>query len=92
MTPPPEKFGLPLQSFLYTLDQIQSLFEISVDGKSPYIHWDNRSVGIPSKDRMLARNIAPSGEKPDWRVADREVVRWLRRKRFRIYERGWVTK
>lgn len=90
--PPSESLGLPLKVFLYTLDQIADMLEINVSASSPYIHWDRRSVGIPPKDRMVARNIAPQGKHPDWRIADMELRRWLKYRGFRIYERGYVGK
>jgi hypothetical protein len=84
--------GLPIRPFLYTLDQVATLLGLEVRVlKDKYIHFDDRSLGVHHRDTLLARNIAPSGETPEWRVAEKEFTRWLRHKRFRIYERAWVS-
>lgn len=87
-----KEIGLPVKPFLYTLDQISVLIEVPVDNlKTHYLHYDGRSIGPRPKDRMLARNIAPAGVTPEWRVAQNEFVRWLRHKGFRYYDRGWIN-
>lgn len=85
-----EAVGLPNRPFLYTLDQIAILLELRLDTlRKGYIYFDGRSIGN-GVDKMMARNIAPEGEPPEWRVAETELVRWLKKKRFRFYERGWL--
>lgn len=85
-----KEVGLPPRPFLYTLDQIATLIDVSVVNlKDRYLFFDGRSVGARPKDRMFARNIAAEGETPDWRVMEQELIRWLKAKRFRLYERGW---
>lgn len=87
-----ERVGLPVKPFLYTLDQIA--FLISVEEKTvktSYLWYKGRSVGSPPKDKMQAVDISPaSADKPEWRVAEREFVRWLRTKGFRYQDRGWI--
>jgi hypothetical protein len=40
---------------------------------------------------MLARDISPDdAERPDWRVSEKDFVRWLRFKGFRYHERGYI--
>lgn len=81
-----------MRPFLYTLDQISTLIQIPEPRlRVDFIHFDQRSVGYRPLDKMMARNIAPTGEKPEWRVNDRELARWLTRKGFKIYLRGWVN-
>lgn len=87
---PPDSVGLPQRPFLYTLDQIANLVAVDLLTVKASVHFEGRSVGARPVKKMLARNIAPEGERPDWRVAERELVRWLRTKGFRFYERGWV--
>ncbi len=83
--------GLPPRPFLYTLDQIATLLDVTQKMvELHYIFWDGRSVGMVDKNKMMARNIAPANERPDWRVAERELVRWMKRKGFRFYERSSV--
>lgn len=87
-----EDVGLPTRPFLYTLDQIASLATVDlVRLKADFVYYRGRSTGIARKDVMRAHNIAPVGHPPDWRVSEVELIRWLRSKRFRIYERVRFT-
>ena len=84
-----EAIGLPPRVFLYTLDQISVLISVSLETiKTSYIYYEGRSIG--SKDRFLiqARNIAPADVKPDWRVSERELIRWFKVMGYKYYERG----
>lgn len=93
-TPPdhPEKVGLPVVTFLYTLDQIASMLMMSEHQlASAHVYFHMRSTGAKRKDEMLARNIAKEGDKPDWRVPQAEFVRWLRLKGFKVHALGQVT-
>jgi len=88
-----EQFGLPPKIFLYTLEQIAYMIEMDLETfKRTYIHYAERSVGARQHPLIEARNIAPDGEKPQWRVAENELIRWLRYKGFRIYHRGVMTR
>lgn len=87
-----ENLGLPLRVFLYTVDQIALMLGTTeVDVKRRYLHYEGREVVPRPHGKMLARNIADDGEKPEWRVAEPELVRWLRYKGFRLYVRGSVS-
>lgn len=87
-----ERVGLPTRPFLYTLDQIATLIHVAeAQVKASYVYFEGRSTGTRRKDLMVARNIAPDGEKVEWRVAERELVRWLKVKGFRYYEMGVVS-
>lgn len=84
--------GMPTRVFLYTLDQLSVMLDI--DPKSielQYVYFEGRSIGTKHRHLMIARNIAPSDQKPEWRIAEREFVRWLKFKGFRHYERGAVS-
>lgn len=84
-----DKIGLPYRPFLFTLDQISVL--LSVEPKAlerQYVYFEGRSIGSLSKSQMIARNIAPPDKEPEWRIAERELIRWMRMKGFRYYERG----
>lgn len=89
----PAKVGLPVRSFLYTLDQIAYLLSMSEDRvqTSGMVYYHGRSVGAKGPDRMMARNISAPDRVPEWRVAEQELIRWMRRKGYKIYERKWVT-
>lgn len=88
-----ERMGLPVRVFLYTLDQISMMLEITEQSlKTEYLHYEVRSPGARPHNKMQAQNVAPDGDKPDWRVAEQEFIRWLRYKGFRIYQRGTVIR
>jgi len=83
--------GLPMRPFLYTLDQISSLLVVErSELKLHYIFYDGRSTGFPSRQLITARNIAPPDQPPDWRVAEKELVRWMRFKGFKYYDRASI--
>lgn len=86
-----EQFEMPPRIILYTLDQLATMLNVQLQTiKTSYIHYDRRSPGARPGDRMVARNIAPAGEKPDWRVTENEVIRYLKKRGFRIYSRATV--
>lgn len=81
--------GLPPRPFLYTIDQLSVLVDISESSlRARYIYFEGRTVGAKDADLIVARNIAPANEKAEWRIAERELVRWMKRKGFRYYERS----
>lgn len=85
------KVGLPPRPFLYTLDQISVLLSIELsDFQKSYIYYENRSIGVRQRYLLAARNIAHPEDKPDWRVSERELVRWMRYMGYKYYERGYV--
>lgn len=89
---PRPEVGLPPRVFLFTLDQIAFMLNISERAVAQtYTYFEGRSIGTRTRDRMIARNIAPDDRAPDWRVAEREFVRWMKLKGFRYYERGAVS-
>jgi len=84
-----KRVGLPPRAFLYTLDQIGVMLELKVSAlQQSYLYFEGRSIGARRKDLMIARNISPSDKPPEWRVAEREFLRWMRTKGFRHYEVG----
>lgn len=84
--------NLPIKPFLYTLDQIAQILDLTERNlKANYIHYDQRSISLPTHDKIVARNIAPADQKPEWRVAERELIRWMRRKGFYWHERGYIS-
>lgn len=81
--------GLPPRPFLYTLDQIATILSVSISSiEKKYIYFEGRSIGHKVKDEMIARDISPHGSRPEWRVAEQELIRWMRYKGFRYYERS----
>ena len=83
------RVGLPPRVFLYTLDQISVMIEVGIPQlKNRYVYFEGRSIGRRKNDLMIARNVSPAEQKPEWRIAEREFVRWMRVKGFRYYEIG----
>lgn len=88
----PEKVGIPVRLFLFTIDQLATMLAVDeAQIKRSYLHYEGKSVGARPRDKMWARNVAPEGEKPEWRITERELIRWARMKGFKIYDRGWPS-
>lgn len=88
-----EKMDVPVRVFLWTLDQIAVMLSVDLATvEKSYVFYTGRSSGMASVNLLQARNIAPPGMKPEWRVAENELKRWLKRKGFRFYEASQVTR
>lgn len=88
---PPSQIGLPPRPFLYTIDQIAAILYLKEETvKKSYLYLEGRSIGQRHRYLMVARNIAPPDSPPDWRVVDRELIRWMKFKGYRYYDRGAV--
>lgn len=85
------RVGLPPKVFHYTLDQISVMFDLTESNiKRYYLFYEGRSVGVQPKDKMLAVDISHAdADKPDWRISEKELARWMRHKKIRYYERGF---
>lgn len=60
--------------------------------KKRYTYYEGRSTGVMSTRLLLARNIEPDrSERPDWRVPERELIRWMKVMGFKYYDRGVIT-
>lgn len=78
------KVGLPPTIFLFTLDQLSSMMNLSMNNLMvTYIFYQGRSTSLKKRHQMSAINIAPDDEKPDWRVSVEEFKAWLRRMGFK---------
>lgn len=81
-----EKIGLPPRVFLYTLDQIAMMLNLEQTSlERGYIYFEGRSIGARPPTKMVARNIAPPDKNAEWRVTEREFIRWMRGRGFRYY-------
>lgn len=88
--PEREKIGLPPRIFMFTADQIATMMELSdVYVKKTLLFYDKREPGLTPKTKMRAVNIAPEGERPEWRVTEREFIRYLRSRGVKFYDRGY---
>lgn len=80
--------GLPPRPFLYTLDQVASLLSVALPALTTrWIHFNGRTVGMHRKDTIRAVDIGPLGGPPEWRVQEEELVRWMKKRGIRFYER-----
>jgi hypothetical protein len=87
-----EAVGLPVRPFLYSVDQIATLLSLTPKAVyDRYLFYEGRSTGVPPRDLLRAVNIAPVDTTPEWRVAERELIRWMKVKGFRYYEPGSFT-
>lgn len=83
--------GLPLKVFLYSFDQIGAMLDVPVKTlEKAYIYYEGRTLAAHRPDLLRARNISPRDEVPEWRVADTELIRWLKNRGFKVLQRGWV--
>ena len=86
-----DRLGLPPRVFLYTLDQIAFILEVDLARlKRAYVFYEGRSTGLPGRDKIPARNIAPKGETPDWRVSEPALIHWMKLKGYKLLARGYV--
>lgn len=83
---PVNALRLPSKPFLYTLDQVAHLVNITEDQlRAKYIYFAS-DTGGPNRQRLIiARNIANLGDDPDWRVSEDELKAWLKRKGFKVW-------
>jgi hypothetical protein len=76
---------LPQRPFLYTMDQICTLISCSEQLlKQNIAHFKGRTITKRTIDEMLFINISSPEDKPEWRVEETELLRWLRRKGFKV--------
>jgi hypothetical protein len=87
-----EQVGLPPRIFFYTPDQIATLFELDVQYvMQTLLFYEKREPGIVPRNKLRAINIAPEGEAPVWRVAESNLIAYLKAKGIRFYERGYFA-
>jgi len=79
--------GLPPKPFLYTLDQVATLLALSAKQMQQYVYYHGVTIGRPRRHEVVARNIAPDGEPPEWRVHEDDLIHWMRRQGFYCYTR-----
>ncbi|RYE95932.1 MAG: hypothetical protein EOO77_41970 [Oxalobacteraceae bacterium] len=79
-----ESKDLPRPPFLWTLDQCAQIVNLEqAVFTRRYVHFQDLTAGPVKKDFLLARNIAPLGDSPEWRISESELLRWLKSKGFR---------
>lgn len=88
---PKDRMGLPVRPFLYTVDQVATILSLDLHDTKRYLWLKDRQPGPRPQNKLLAVNIAPDGETPEWRVAEPELIRFLKKLGFRVYDRSWET-
>lgn len=74
---------LPTREFLYTLDQIAIMLDLSrKDLIERLVYFRGREVRRRSRQMIEAVNIAPPEQKPIWRVPESGFRLWLRANRI----------
>lgn len=86
MPPPKARIELPVREFLFTLDQIASLLNVSeANLASNYLFFDGVTTGS-SRGRMRARDISNDPNRRDWRVGESQFMMFLRARGFTVVE------
>lgn len=84
-----KEVNLPPRPFLYTLDQIATILSVSEQTvRNKYIYFVGRSIGVARASLLKARNLADPDKRPDWRVSEQELIRWMKTRGFKYTERG----
>lgn len=75
---------LPTREFMYTVDQICFMLDISKDDAVKKVLWfSGRSVGKPNH-RLITVNIAAPDQSPIWRVSETSFRTWMKVKRIQF--------
>lgn len=84
------KLGLPVRPFFYTFEQLSQLMSVDQRNLERFmVHYKGRSVGAPPRDKLAATNLSPEGEMPQWRVEEKDLIRWMRFKGINFANRGF---
>jgi hypothetical protein len=82
---------LPARIFLYTLDQVASMVQLDEEiFVASHVYLTGRSTFPKTQDFLRAHNIAQPAAEPQWRIAEFEVLRWMRLKGIRYREPGVI--
>jgi hypothetical protein len=85
-----ERLGLPVRPFLYTVDQVATILNITevTLKRDGYLHFEGRTPGTSRMDELRVVNVASGvSDRPNWRIEERELVRWMKRKGFKYVDR-----
>jgi hypothetical protein len=75
---------LPRHEFFYTTDQLAVILSVEEPWLRERLYYAGRMPDTHVRDKILAINIAGPGERPRWRISDRELTRWLIRKGYKV--------
>lgn len=91
MTTPKERavLGLPVRVFYYTVEQVGAIIEMKTEDVMKKVLWfEGREVGHKPASALCAINLARGEQKPEWRIEERELIRWMRWKKIRRFDRN----
>lgn len=72
-----QRVRLPAHPFFYTLDQVAIMLNLRVSALKLRVFFVGRTSGRRTPTQLEAMNIAEPGKAPDWRIDERELLRWL---------------
>ncbi len=82
---------LPARPFLYTEDQVADILSLHIGTmRGKYAYYEGRTESRKQLDDIIFLNIAKDDQAPEWRCSERELLRWMKRKGFRVYDRTWA--
>jgi len=78
---------LPAKPFLYTLDQVAMILGMDEGTLARgYLYYAGRTSGVRKPGLLVARNINGPDKRPEWRIAEKELIRWMKHRGFRFTE------
>lgn len=84
-----DSLDLPRRIFMYTLDQVADVLNVTrTTLNNNYIWYFRRQFGVKDPHKITARNVAPDDATPDWRVSEDELHRYLKFKGFKFTRSG----
>lgn len=84
---------MPVRIFLYRLDQVAFMLDMpEATLRAKHLYLVGRTAGRRNPHYLVARNVAPpDAVKKDWRIAENELVRWMRVKGFTFARNNELT-
>lgn len=78
---------IPAHPFFYTLDQVALMMSQTPSWLRARIFFLGRSTTRKTPTQLEAMNVAEPDQPADWRIDERELLRWLARLGYQV-DRG----
>lgn len=78
---------LPVRPFFFTVDQVATLTALTTAQVNRMMFRTGRTAGLPPPDMVKAVNLAPPDAPDEWRIEEKELLRWLRHRGFAVLSR-----
>ena len=75
---------LPTHPFFYTQDQVAILLSVTPGWLRARMSFQGRFNSKTTPDTLEAINLARPDEPAEWRISERELLRWLARQGYRV--------